>query len=104
MSERSARSTWLCRFLFWLLLILSALLIALVVLCPVVDDGIARPESWRRFVTVFARDGTVRKTAIACAIGLTVTAYVFFREGQPPRPSARKNPSAPAPPSGIAGV
>ena len=42
-------------------------------------------------VRLFAEDSTVRKTALACAAGLTATAFVFFR------PALRPTPRKPRP-------
>jgi uncharacterized membrane protein YccC len=66
------------RWLFYLTLALASVLISLVILMPLVDNGNVPERS--RFVAVFARDATLRRTAVGCAIGLSVTAWVFFRK------------------------
>jgi hypothetical protein len=91
-------SRWLHRLLF-LVTVASALTLALlVVLCPWLDSGGQPPEGWGRLTAAFARDGAVRRTAIAAAVGLVVTAWVFFRPGALSRLKGRKRPRLP--PSG----
>lgn len=68
-------------------------LLLLVVLTPTLDTG---PES-ARLLTLFANDAAVRRTALASAIGLTVTACVFFRQSGAGRSVPRK-PAAVLPP------
>ncbi len=78
------------RWLFRLACTASALLVALVVLAPRLEG--AAPSGWRRLVAVFARDVALRRTSLASAAGLLVTACVFFQPGHrptsavPPRP------------------
>ncbi len=78
------------RLLFVLAFALSLLLIVLVIAAPLVDNGGAR------LLSLFARDPALRRTAVACAVGLIVTACVFFRA--PPRPPQRKRRRTAAPP------
>ncbi len=40
---------------------------------------VREPES--RMLRLFAHDSTVRRTTVASAVGLAVTAFVFFRPG-----------------------
>ncbi len=86
------REVWLPRALFTLTVALSAALLAAVLLAPWVDDGTSAPGGWERLVAVFARDAVVRRTAAFSALGLLVTAFVFFR---PPRPEKPGPPKAP---------
>jgi hypothetical protein len=83
---------WLTRglpgLLWSLTLGASATLLALVLLAPLLAGKEDAGEVWPRLVGLFARDPLVRRTALASAIGLVVTASVFFR---PPRMS----PAAP---------
>ncbi len=65
------------RLLFMVTVILAIALTALVILAPWLD-GIVGP-GWDRLLEVFARDTLVRRTALASAAGLLVTALVFFR-------------------------
>ena len=83
--------------LFWLNLLVAAGLAGLVLAAPF----IAEPGS-PRMLGLFANDGTLRQTALASAIGLTVTAFVFFR----PRSAERSPPSQPArtPPTNVVGA
>ncbi len=97
-------STWLQRLLFRLACVVSALLIVLVILSPMLDNDRPKPAGWPRLVAVFARDATLRRTALASAIGLLVTACIFFR---PPTPqSVQRKPKQPRlpPPPDIAGA
>ena len=99
------RSTWLSRCLFWLTLALAAALIVLVLLAPLLDNGRQRPAGWPRYVAAFARAPALRRTALASALGLAVTACVFFRPPGRPRPRIRRAPRrVPPPPPDIAGA
>jgi hypothetical protein len=62
------------RLLFWLNLGVAATLAVLVGVAPLLDDG-----SGPKLMALFSQDATVRQTALAAAIGLAVTAWVFFR-------------------------
>jgi hypothetical protein len=75
------------RILFWLTLGVAGLLVALVAFAPVLADGEAL-EGWDRVVFLFARDTTLRRVGLACATGLVVTAFVFFRGRSRGRPGA----------------
>lgn len=77
----------LARLLFVLTILLGALLAALVIIAPLLDvDSI--PPGWERFLSVFAGDTIVRRTALASAAGLVVTAFVFFRRRRAPQETA----------------
>jgi hypothetical protein len=93
------------RLLFRLAFTLSILLIVLVILAPLVDNGDAQPAGRPRLLALFARDAALRRTALASAAGLMVTACVFFRPRGPhrPAPRKRKRTTAPPPPS-VAGA
>jgi hypothetical protein len=65
----------LCRFC----LLLSGILVLLVLASPIFDDGRPAPRRGHRLVAVFARDLALRRTAVAGAVGLAVTAWIFFR-------------------------
>jgi hypothetical protein len=78
------------RLLFVLAFALSFLLVVLVIAAPLVDNGEAR------LLSLFAHDPALRRTAVASAVGLIVTACVFFRP--PPRPPQRKRRRTAAPP------
>ena len=93
------RGNWLPRLLTRLNLAAAALLAALVFLSPLLDNANPRPRGWERVVAAFAREAAVRRTALASAIGLCVTACVFF---QPPR--APRRAEGPLPPDGVIGA
>jgi hypothetical protein len=67
------------RWLFRLVCGLALFLVALVLAAPLVDDGQAATEGWRRLILLFAHDVTLRRTSLASAVGLLVTACVFFQ-------------------------
>ena len=91
------------RLLFGLAFLLSLSLIVLVILAPLVDNGDAQPEGWTRLLALFAHDAAIRRTALASAFGLMVTASVFFRPPPRPAPRKRRRTTAPPPPS-VAGA
>jgi hypothetical protein len=62
-------------------MLLALTLLGLVLVAPWLDTNGAR--GWGRVLALFAEDRAVRRTGLASALGLVVTAYVFFR----PRPS-----------------
>jgi hypothetical protein len=72
--------------LFWSCWLAAVLLISLVLACPALDNAEEHPAGWRRAVAVFARDAAMRRTAIGAALGMAVTACVFFRPPRVPRP------------------
>jgi hypothetical protein len=67
------------RFLFLATVVLSAGLILLVIAAPAVDNAASPSAGGGRVVRLFARDPTLRRTTVASAVGLLVTACVFFR-------------------------
>lgn len=79
MPSSRSRPFWLPSLFFWITLGLSGLLLALVGLSPWVESFGSSFHGGSRLLELFARDVTLRRTAIASALGLTVTAYVFFR-------------------------
>ncbi|HZY85759.1 MAG TPA: hypothetical protein VFE78_13070 [Gemmataceae bacterium] len=77
----------LARSLFTAACAAALLLCAAVAAAPWLADGEAR--GWRRVLALFAQDAALRRTSLASAAGLVVTACVFFRPGPqrpPPRP------------------
>jgi hypothetical protein len=82
--------------LYWLTLAVSTTLILLVFLSPLLDNKQARPQGWSLWVAVFARDQVLRRTAVASALCLVVTACVFFRP--PRRRRLRRGSRTPKPP------
>jgi hypothetical protein len=95
-----ARWGGLARGLFALGCGLGGLLLALVLLAPLADSGDPPRDGWQRVVSLFARDAALRRTSLASACGLVVSACVFFRParrgGGPALPLAarRRPPSA----------
>src|SRR5205823_6654016 len=79
------RNCWLPRCLFTGTLIIAALLIAAIVLCPWLPESLP-------LLPLFATDVTVRRTALASAAALVVTAFVFFRPSRPKKPSPNEPP------------
>ncbi len=98
------RFPWLTWLLFRLTLLLAGVLVLLVVICPLFDVDGTRPAGWHLLVKLFAQDVSVRRTALASAIGLIVTAAIFFRAGRLPRIKWRKSSRQPPPPTGVAGA
>ena len=68
---------WLGRLLFHGTLLAALFLCGLVLLAPSLH--VATDSLWQRVVLTFAEDSVVRRTALAGAGGLFVTAIVFFR-------------------------
>ena len=81
------RECWLPLLLFTGALLMAFTLLALVVASPLAVDYL--PAS--QFMQLFAEDAVVRRSSIAGAIGLLVTAFVFFR---PNLGAGRKAPKA----------
>jgi hypothetical protein len=78
---------WLRRWLFRCSLAVAATLIALIVIAPWLggDDSL-----FGRLLHLFGHDLTVRRTGLAGAAGLGVTALVFFQPaGRPAHPPDR---------------
>lgn len=85
----------LARVLFGLTLLAATALASLLVAAPLLDSGETPAGLGERILALFARDATLRRTTIASAIGLAVTACVFFRPGvvyPVPRPRKTKSP------------
>jgi hypothetical protein len=70
------RDYWLPLMLFGGVLLFAILLLCVVAAAPYLLDAI--PDA-HEIIKLFAEDATVRRTSIAGAIGLIVTAFVFFR-------------------------
>lgn len=82
------------RWLFRLTTLLALLLFLLTLAAPALagTDLLAVP----RWLALFAGDMVVRRTAIGCAVGLFITALVFFRG--PRDPAASEPPDEEPPP------
>ena len=83
-------SSWLPWLMARLTYGLSATLVALVLLSPLFDRGRAALGRWDQVIALFAGDTALRHTALASALGLAVTARVFFRPGAAVDPARRK--------------
>lgn len=92
---------WLPGLLWAGTLGVAVTLVLLVLVCPLL---VGRPneDGPLRVLGLFAHDAAVRRTALASAIGLIVTASVFFRPVVRP-PTARRRSERPSPP-GVAGA
>jgi hypothetical protein len=82
---------WLPRLLYPLTLAVAVVLVALVFLAPALDNRYSWPAGWGRLLALFAHDAAVRQTSVAGAVGLLVTARVFFHRPRPGR-SVRRGP------------
>ena len=90
-----SRLRWLVRaffqrVLFWLACAVSAGLLALVAFAPLLASPTRSAPRW---LDLFAHDAAVRRTAVASALGLVVTASIFFRT--PPRAPAKRKRDRP---------
>jgi hypothetical protein len=68
----------MARCLFGLTCAAAAALALLVMLAPWLAGWAEAASSWGRVLDLFAQDVTLRRTSLASAAGLLVTAYVFF--------------------------
>jgi hypothetical protein len=91
------RDYWLPLMLFTAALVVAVTLLVLVAALPLVKDWLPFSHS---LLDLLAEDTTVRRTSIAGAIGLIVTAWVFFR----PNTLARKSSPKKSPPDTMAGA
>jgi hypothetical protein len=89
--------SWLRRWLFRGSLALAAGMVILLAAAPWLG-GDAAGSTPARLIALFGHDTTLRRTCMAAAVGLVVTAFVFFQPvGRPARPPRR-------PPSDVAGA
>jgi cytochrome bd-type quinol oxidase subunit 2 len=94
----------LSRMLFILLCTVAFILATVALIAPWLGPKTST-DLGDRIWNLFAQDSVVRRTALACALGLVVTAYVFFRPPNFFRNMLRKAKSNQAPPPGnIAGA
>jgi hypothetical protein len=87
------RDYWLPLMLFSGIMLVAILLLAVVTAMPFLIEEL--PFS-HPLLAMFAEDATVRRTSIAGAIGMVVTACVFFRPNgtMPARKASAKKPPA----------
>jgi hypothetical protein len=82
-------NVWLPRLCFLTTLTVAIGLVAVVIVAPWLVPSVAAPL----LLELFAHDMTVRRTALASAAGLLVTAFVFFRPtAASPKKSSPKEP------------
>jgi hypothetical protein len=98
------RHVWLIRLLFWSAVLAAAVLFLLVLAAPALDNGQPKPSGPGRLAAVFARDRTLRRTAVVAALGLLATACIFFRSAGSSRFSGRRAKPPRTPPRDIAGA
>jgi hypothetical protein len=91
MMLQELRDYWLPLMLFVGAILLALALLVIVTALPFVIDDLPLEHS---LLKTFAEDATVRRTSIAGAIGLIVTACVFFRPNR--SVLARSAPKKPA--------
>jgi hypothetical protein len=72
------RPCFWARWYYRLNVLASALLCLVLGIGPWLDNGLPG-AGWRRYLVLFARDPTVRRVALVCALGLAVTALTCFR-------------------------
>jgi hypothetical protein len=97
MMLQELRDYWLPLMLFCGAMLVAILLLVVVTVMPFLIEEL--PIS-HPLLGMFAEDATVRRTAIAGAIGLIVTACIFFR----PDPAARKRAPKKPPHNTMAGA
>jgi len=73
------RVSWHQRILFFGTCALSAGLLAFVLAAPLLVRSMPERASWSQLAGLFAGDVALRRITAASAIGLLVTACVFFR-------------------------
>jgi hypothetical protein len=83
------RDYWLPLMLYLATLTAAGLLLVVLVFLPHVAGYL--PIS-HRLIDLFTTDSTVRRTGFAGAVGLLVTAFVFFRPNAAARRSSAKKP------------
>jgi len=87
--------SWFAWLLYRLLWFVALGMILIVIVAPWVENRLSS-----RVLAVFARDVTLRRTAVASALGLIVTACVFFRTPRPGQPESPRSSR----PSDVAGA
>lgn len=90
---------WLAQMLFFLACLIAGALVLLVVLAPSVEANDAPASIWRDMLDLFARDVVVRRISVATAIGLVVTAFIFFLPRRSYQQRASRRSSSQSPPS-----
>jgi hypothetical protein len=92
------------RLLFLLTVLLAVVLAAMVLVSPSLDVNPQDHDAGSRLLAVFAQDAMVRRTALASAAGLLVTAFVFFRPQRGRAGDARGSSGKFPPPGNFAGA
>ena len=85
---RRLRDSWIPQILFAGALFVAGAILAVVIAMPYVLERLTFTHP---LLVLFADDATVRRSSVAAAIGLIVTAFVFFRPSSaPPRKTAKR--------------
>jgi len=95
----SYQPSWVPRLFFWLTVGLAGTLLLGVGVAPWFVGSETQVTAWGRLVRLFAQDATLRRTMIASAVGLIVTACVFFNPPANPWRSRSRSSKAPPPPN-----
>ena len=93
------RDYWIPKALFTVTVLVGLVLALLVALLPFVVDVL--PER-HPVLILFGEDTTVRRSALAAAVGLMITAFVFFRPHTPA--AVQKRSSRKSSPDSMAGA
>ncbi len=101
--SRRPTTNWLAVLLWWSTAAVSAGLVLLVLFSPVIVARPGEESGPHPVLALFARDAVVRRTALASALGLMVTASVFFRAGRP-RLRGTRTPDERGRSAGVAGA
>jgi hypothetical protein len=96
---RRTQAPWLPRILFRLSFLIAGALTLVVLLAPWCDKLQARGRIRTNWLSLFARDIALRRTAIASAIGLGVTASIFYKPQFRSRTAPPRQPPAGPPTS-----
>jgi hypothetical protein len=100
----SRPSPWPVRVCFWLSLTAAGLLMGLVILTPYLNPPSDKKIGLGRLLLLVAHDAAVRQTALACSLGLAVTAAVFFRTSSKPHAASATRSKPSPPPSRMIGA
>ena len=71
---------WLNLLFHWLTVALAAGLMSLLLIAPWVDYSGDQPDRGLLVLRLFAQDVALRRIALVVALGLIITARIFFRK------------------------
>jgi len=97
---------WLTQVLFALSCLSSSLLLLLVLLAPWLGPKQPPADVWEQVLELFGKDVVVRRISVACALGLLVTAFIFFQPSRThqQRTTSRRSSRQAPPTSPMAGA